>query len=120
MYDNWSISDFQYDIYTVFTLFTYEGVYSYTVFTVVFTVFTHEGIYAFTLMQLTPIHAKNIGEQKIGEEHSAKNVPAKNMTRKNVRNPTFLVYSLIHVLLQYTRTSSAFLFVIIRVTENSK
>ena len=35
----------------------------------------------------TPIHAKNIGEQKIGEEHSAMNVPAKSMTRRNFRNP---------------------------------
>ena len=30
----------------------------------------------------TPIHAKNIGEQKIGEQHSANNVQAKNMTRR--------------------------------------
>ena len=40
-------------VYTVFTVFTYEGVYTvFTVFTyeglyTVFTVFTHEGIYAF-------------------------------------------------------------------------
>ena len=38
-------------VYTVFTVFTYEGVY--TVFTIVYTVFTYEGVYTVSTIVYT-------------------------------------------------------------------
>ena len=88
-------------VFTVFTVFTYEGVYTvFTVFTHegVFTVFTHEGIYAFTLMQLT----HQFTRRTLANKRLAKNVPAKNMTRRNFRNPYKLAYDLrVHACILY-------------------
>ena len=61
-------------VYILYILyFTYEGVYSYTVFTV----FTHEGIYAFTREEhwRTKDWQRTFREECAGEEHDAKKFP---------------------------------------------
>ena len=62
-------------VYTVYTVFTYEGVLVYT--RTVFTVFTHEGIYAFTREEhwRTKDWRRTFREECAGEEHDAKKFP---------------------------------------------